>query len=113
MELIQKPEAGSQTPEAGIRRFDDQYLSGAPVNQIVLGGGQPDVIPLVKWSLPNGARLTTTLLDYNRNFPFIFKHESKWRNAMNIRKRRNLGLDEQAALKEFESLRKKYFENAA
>src|SRR5690348_17366640 len=53
----------------------------------------------------------STLFPYTTLFrSFIFKHESKWRNAMNIRKRRNLGLDEQAALKEFESLRKKYLD---
>ena len=66
-------------------KFDDTYLSGSPVDQIVLG-------TVIKWSLPNGDRICTTLADYNRNFPFIFQQEEKWKNAMNLRKRQRLGL---------------------
>ena len=75
-----------------IVKYDDRYLSGAPIDQIVFGGGKPDVVPQVKWTLPNGDRLTTTLIDYNRSFPFIFNHEARWRNAMNLRNRKRLGL---------------------
>lgn len=98
-----------------IEKYDDTYDSNVSLNLTLLGApraGESDVIPKVSWTLPNGDRLVTTLSDYNRNMPFIFKHEAQWKNAMNLRKRQRLGLTEaeEQELNVFCEIQKKYHE---
>lgn len=94
-----------------IIQYDDTYPSGAPVDQIVFDAGRSDAVPIVKWSLPNGDRLTSTLPDYNRNFRFIWIHEEQWRNAANLRKRERAGLTpaEHQELADFAATREAFF----
>lgn len=70
-----------------MRLTGDTYPSGAPVNIEVLGDVERGVVPLVRWSLPDGGRILGTLVDFNSSFPFVHANEAKWRNAANAAKR--------------------------
>jgi hypothetical protein len=79
-----------------IVKFDDTWQSGAPINQIVLGGF------IVKYTLPDGSRITSTLSDYNKHFRAIYHNEEKWREAANRKKRMSMGLNEDDRMKDAE-----------
>lgn len=92
---------------------DDQWLDGSEMDTVVLGlrGNQP----LVQFNLPTGEghkRVVWTLIDYNRNFPFISTHESKWRNMANAYKRAKLGWTEadRIVVEDFDKLKHEWFE---
>lgn len=91
---------------------EDTYLSGVPVNICLLSEDKSNIAQIVRWSLPNGDQIITTVKNYNYCFPFIFNHESEWLNAMNLLKRQRFGLndDETKELTSFYTMRKAYFD---
>ena len=72
--------------------YQDQWPSGNPMNVVAHfdeGGNQP---PVVAFTLPNGDRLVSTGVDYNRSMQFISRDEAGWRNAINAKRRKALGI---------------------
>lgn len=64
-----------------------EWESGRPIDAVVIGDIEAGVIPLVKWKLPSGDRIVSTLADYNSSMPFIHQREAAWRNHHNALKR--------------------------
>lgn len=59
------------------------------MNPTVLGYSNPKV----RWTLPTGDTIVSTMLDYSLWMRAIWEHQASWRNAANVSKRDRMEID--------------------